>query len=88
MCWGSNELGQTDLPSHLSSEQLMLTDHVADLQAGDLHSCALAFDHTVMFCWGSDLYGQTCIPSTFNNGFIGVITNCTVSKMYLGANST
>lgn len=54
ICWGNNDLGQTDVPTSLN--------HVIDLSAKGLHSCALQADGQII-CWGSNSDGQLDVPA-------------------------
>lgn len=54
VAWGSNEDGQTNVPSELGS--------VKAISAGNYHSLALKEDGTVV-AWGANYSGQTNVPS-------------------------
>ena len=51
-CWGSNEDGQTVVPSGSFTQ----------ISAGDSHSCGLRSDGSVV-CWGDNYAGQATAPS-------------------------
>ena len=57
ICWGDNELGQTDAPSGTFSA----------IAGGDYQSCGLRTDGTVA-CWGDVAYA---IPGTFSDIAVG-----------------
>jgi len=64
-CWGSNELGQVGdgTTTNTASSQAVNTagvladKTVIQVQAGNVHSCALTSD-SVVACWGSNEFGQ------------------------------
>ncbi|MBI5684217.1 MAG: putative Ig domain-containing protein [Verrucomicrobia bacterium] len=59
VAWGSNSMGQTNMPTGLSG--------VAAIAAGWGHNLALKNDGTVV-AWGYDAFGQTNVPA----GLLGV----------------
>ena len=58
VCWGQNDLGQTESPA----------GEFTSIDAGKDHACAIRADRTVA-CWGNDDQGQTDAPE---RGFLAV----------------
>jgi hypothetical protein len=54
VAWGSNDYGQTDVPTGLTG--------VTAIAAGDYHTVALKSDGTVV-AWGNDGFGQSAVPA-------------------------
>ena len=52
VCWGDNELGQTDAPA----------GEFAAVSAGGTHSCGLRTDRAAV-CWGGNEFGQSDAPA-------------------------
>ena len=51
VCWGNNQLGQTDAPD----------GQYTAIAAGEIHTCAIRDDNTIA-CWGSGWDGKTDPP--------------------------
>jgi alpha-tubulin suppressor-like RCC1 family protein len=77
-CWGDNQFGQlgygnaldvgdapTRLPSTAGDVLLPVFDPVAQLVAGNNHTCAL-FQSGLVYCWGRNNFGQLGYNSTDN----------------------
>jgi alpha-tubulin suppressor-like RCC1 family protein len=66
-CWGGDgqgQVGQPPTPQFLTPVQVdALGATVAQVSAGDQHTCALKQDGA-LFCWGSNQFGQLAEPLT------------------------
>ena len=63
IAWGSNNVGQTNVPTNLSSVQSLTSpQRVIAVAAGANHSLALLANGTVQ-AWGDNTYGQRSVPT-------------------------
>jgi alpha-tubulin suppressor-like RCC1 family protein len=106
-CWGDNQFGQlgysstidvgdvpTRLPATVGDVLLPVADPVAQLVAGNNHTCALLASG-VVYCWGDNRFGQLGYNRTDNLGdgeavtsFGTVIVGGSVTRIAAGGDHT
>ncbi|WP_295396161.1 RCC1 domain-containing protein [uncultured Thiodictyon sp.] len=102
-CWGANEYGQSGNGTNSSSWVPVAVDTsgvlngktIAQVSAGDTHTCALATDGTAA-CWGHNLYGQlgngtitdSWVPVAVAVDITGVLNGKTIAQVSTGYSHT
>lgn len=79
MCWGKNDIGQTNVPVELTKD-----NDVVWLESSVRHSCAGI--KSKIICWGENNYKQLVIPTDLDtsgviNFAVGAGNNCALNKI-------